>query len=241
MLKRICPSRLALFLGAWLLSACERPAAQRGTDTPAAMTARDTTTARDTATRATKDTIPRDELPGDTVTTLVEDSAATEPRLERVGSGFVLWMPTEMHDALQAHAPGFEALRRRDYGWSIRQYLREKELSIPLFAVLGDLDGDGRKDAVVHGVRDSNLVVLAVLNDPSGARAVDIQEEHDFAAQNRRLGTYLVHQRPGTIRSGWEQKPLQLRNDAFAIVYFEKAATLHYYRGGQFLKYTTAD
>jgi hypothetical protein len=235
MLKRLRASRLALIPAVLLLSACERPAARTASDTPAP------TTARDTVLPAAKDTTPPDELPGDTVTTLVEDSAATEPRLESVGSGYVLWLPTSMHDALQAVAPGFEAFRRRDYSRDIRQYLRLNELTIPLFAVVGDLNGDGRKDAVVHGVRDSGVVIVAVLNNRSGARAVEIRRHRDFDPQNRRLGTYLVHQPPETIRSEWEEQPLQLRNDAFVIVYFEKAAMLHYYRDGKFLEYVTAD
>jgi hypothetical protein len=230
----MCPSDLAwrvLLVCILPLSGCDRPA--RGDSSKA-------TSARDTSQIPPPDTMPH-ELPGDTVTTLVEDTSATEPRLEPVGTGYVLRMPTRMHVALQAMAPGFKSFRRGDYGPEVRHFMRIMERATPLFAVVGDFDGDGRKDAVVHGATDSAIVLVAVLNKRSGACAVEIRDGRGDLSDKRWRPIFLVHQRPGTIHSPMEAKPLQLKNDAFGLIYFEKSGVLYYYRDGRFVRYATGD
>jgi hypothetical protein len=219
------------------LCACERAAPDDASKAASPDTG--VQSSRDRPEAPSPDTIPY-ELPGDTVTTLVEETSATEPRLEPVGTGYVLRMPTRMHAALQTMAPGFKSFRRGDYGLEVRHFMRIMERATPLFAVIGDFDGDGRKDAVVHGATDSAIVLVAVLNKRSGARTVEIGDARgDLPA--RALWRYLVHHPPGTIESPMEARPLQLKNDAFGLISFEKGGVLYYYRDGRFVRYTTGD
>jgi hypothetical protein len=131
--------------------------------------------------------------------------------------------------------------RAEDYNADLRRFASDVGPRQALFAVVGDFDGDGRDDVVMHAHKrtaaDSAQVFVAILNQAS-PRVIEVQRYPHYTGP---LGEYLTYQKAETVRSGHEKQPLNLATDAFQIVFFEKAASLYYYRDGKFNQYFTAD
>ena len=172
---------------------------------------------------------------------IIVDSALSEPQLVLHGTEYRLHLPPPMAAAL-AREGSFEVPRAEDYNANLRKYASDVGPRQALFAVVGDFDGDGRDDVVVHarkrGRPDSAQVFMAILNQSAEPRLIEVER---YPLYSGPLGEYLTYQKPETIRSGHEKQPLALTTDAFQIVFFEKAAALHYYRDGKFVRYQTAD
>lgn len=195
----------------------------------------------DTATAASRDTA-RTSRPDTTVVgNAVVDSALAEPQLVLHGSEYRLHLPPSMAAAL-AEEGKLEIARFDEYSEGVRRYASDVGPRQALSAVVADFDGDGRDDAVVHARKrsapDSAQVFVAILNQSTGARVIEVQR---YPLYSGPLGEYLIYQKAETIRSAHEKQPLTLTTDAFQIVFFEKAAQLYYYRDGVFRQYFTAD
>ena len=172
---------------------------------------------------------------------VVVDSALTEPQLVLHGDHYRLHLPPAMNAALVAKGVT-DIPQQSDYLPAVRQYASDVGPRQALFAAIGDFDGDRRDDAVVHarvrGRPDSSQLVLALLNDSTGARAVEVEK---YPLYSGPLGEYLLYQKAETLRSPHEKAPVTLTTDAFQVVFFEKAAKLYYYRNGKFNPYFTSD
>jgi hypothetical protein len=204
--------------------ACARPG-DSGADTAAS--------ARETVSAATPDP--------SRVGNAVVDSALTEPQLVLHDSAYRLHLTPAMAAAL-AREGTFEIARFDEYSADLRRYASDIGPRQALSAVVGDFDGDGRDDAVIHARKraasDSAQVFIVILNQSAGPRVIEVQRYPLYAGP---LGEYLIFQKAETIRSAHEKQPLTLTTDAFQIVFFEKAAQLYYYKDGEFRQYFTAD
>jgi hypothetical protein len=169
------------------------------------------------------------------------DSALTEPQLVLHGSEYRLHLPPAMAAAL-AKEGRFEIARLEEYDPNVRRYVTDLGPRQALSAVVGDFDGDGRDDAVMHARKrqsaDSAQVFVVILNQSAGPRVIEVER---YPLYTGPLGEYLLYQKAETVRSAHEKQPLTLTTDAFQIVFFEKAAQLYYYQNGQFKQYFTAD
>jgi hypothetical protein len=155
-----------------------------------------------------------------------------------------------MTDAIRRFDPSFAPWSDGDYLPEIREFYRYTERQTP-FAVLGDINGDGRIDAVLDGRTRSQNVVLAVLSRPNGYTARVVQQAdlidpktHWYGSGIRRQygkDSFLTHVGPQRMKSAYETMPLVLRHDAFEINYWERAASVYFYRKGRFQTYTSSD
>ena len=142
------------------------------------------------------------------------------PRVEMGAGGFMLHLPPAMQQALEAKAPGFHAVRYASFRSDVGQAAAERGGLQPLFAVLGDFDGDGTQDAVVEGSApgDSSLVVIAVLNKKT-PQAIEVTRFATYDADA--VGIYLS--KPATGTAG-----------AFEIVNYPDASKVYVFRDGAF-------
>ncbi len=176
----------------------------------------------------------------------VAGQARPAPSLVPAADGVHLRLPPDMLAALHTLDSAFVPFSEPEY----LKYLPRWRPDSPheaLFAVIGDFNGDGRRDVVVdgHGTDSTRRVVL--LSTPAGSRAISLHTEAYIRPDSVRYDNdrgYWVYLRaagPGRIASDFEDGTLDLKTDAFEVEYFEKASVLMYWHEGAFREYTTGD
>src|SRR5262245_37039235 len=91
-----------------------------------------------------------------------------QPLIYRTAAGATLHLPASMYNALQQWNWEFEPFRVRDFALRVRgggggrEDFAEISDVQALFAVLGDFDGDGNRDAAVLGHDSTLAIVVAV-------------------------------------------------------------------------------
>lgn len=148
-------------------------------------------------------------------------SHADRPRVELSDVGFVLHLPAPMQHALDSLAPGFRSIRTGKFRADVAQAAAAEAGSMqPLFATIGDLDGDGSPDAVEEGTLpgDSTLHVIAIF-DGAHPHAVEVADVASYDADV--VGFYLAPPPAGT-------------KDAFRLVEYPDSSMLYTYRNGDF-------
>lgn len=175
--------------------------------------------------------------------------AGSRPRLSYVQGRHTVELSPKMNAAIRRFDATFVPWLDEDYLPSIRKYYRYTERQSP-FAVLGDVNGDGRIDAILDGRTTSSCVLLAVLSRGDGYRVhvIHSSEVTDIKTQYSSgtgveygLDGFLTYCAPRRINSPYESLPLILRHDAFERVAWERASSVYYYRDGRFRTYTTSD
>jgi hypothetical protein len=173
------------------------------------------------------------------------------PAIKKADGQYVLTLPSMAKEALHRYDPSFKIWAQDDYLPTLIKLYQFSPRQTP-FAVIGDFNGDGISDVALHGRNNSNDLVVAVLSSGQGFKVVEIDRSSLTIPEKERYGmgdgktehgqwVYLVSASAGKKESSYEDRPLKLKTDAFEIVCFEKAAVLHYYEDGKFLRYTTAD
>jgi len=145
-----------------------------------------------------------------------------DPRVELTDVGYVLHLPPAMQSALDADAPGFHAVMQSSYRSDVPQAAAAATGQLqPLFAAVGDFDGDGTVDAVVEGAvpGDSALHVIAIMNGKQ-VRAVDVTRFESYDADA--VGVYLS--RPPSGQAG-----------AFEVVNYPDETTMYRWQNGGFV------
>ena len=149
-------------------------------------------------------------------------SKPADPAVQFATVGFILQLPPAMQQALDAAEPGFRMVTPDKFRSDVAQQaaLGSGTLS-PLFATLGDFDGDGTKDAIVEGTvpGDSALHVVAIMNGKKPhAFEVTTYPVYDADA----VGVYLTSAPAGT-------------KGAFEVINYPDASYLYTYRAGGFV------
>lgn len=185
--------------------------------------------------------------------------------IEGRGTETRLVLPPAMRAALHTFDSAFGPRHLTDYApWHYQPCSQPPECPRPwykitnrqaLFTAIGDFNGDGMLDVALDG--DNGRVGARIVILSAGSR-YHVQKLHplevvspairrfrsmprDVAERGIGLDQGLAVRGPGTVASDFEAAPLVLTTDAFIVHYFEKAATLYYYRHGQWLQYTVAD
>lgn len=176
--------------------------------------------------------------------------AGEEPSILITGTEPVLNLTKEQRLAIKAYNPDFQIRERTHYLPSLLKQYPFSNSQLP-FAVIGDFDGDGVKDAVLQGHDKANELLIAVLSsggvpgvvEALRSKLIDAKTEFYEMGDHTEYGlwTYLTIVPKGMVNSPFANQPLKLTTDAFQVNYFEKAAVLYYLSGHVFLKYLTGD
>lgn len=148
-------------------------------------------------------------------------SKPPDPAVQFSVVGFSLQLPDGMQQALNAAMPGFRMVTPDKFRSDVSQQSALGTGRIdPLFATLGDFNGDGSKDVIVEGAvpGDSALHVVAIMNGKT---------PHAFEVTNfpvydgDAVGVYLT-EAPGG------------RKNAFEVVNYPDASYVYTYNNGTF-------
>jgi hypothetical protein len=152
----------------------------------------------------------------------------SDPGVEFSTIGFTLQLPDAMQHALDAAMPGFHRITPDKFRSDVAQQSALGSGRIePLFATLGDFDGDGTKDVIVEGTvpGDRGLHVVAIMNGAQ-PRAFQVTAYPVFDADA--VGTYLSAAPHG-------------QTNAFEVVNYPDASYLYTYKAGRFVGSKIAD
>jgi hypothetical protein len=172
----------------------------------------------------------------DSFPTTLQDGTVDAPRLTRIGHRSVLLLPPRLIAALRSALPDFRTFRRADYAPTKPDTIYGDPAKQADFAVIGDFDGDHRLDVALYGKADSAVVLLALLNEVTGARVIQVERNSD-STRSLAQGV-LAHEASGDRHYGAER--FHLANDAFSLV-AEYGSTLYYYENGKFERIVAGD
>jgi hypothetical protein len=127
-----------------------------------------------------------------------------------------------------------------DYLPDIRAYYKFTDYQAP-FAVVGDFNGDRLPDVVLDGKTTRSTVVLALLSIRDGYQPIEVEVGLHDKVHSGRAEFLRPRVGPGPVDSGFLEQPVVLRHDAFAIEFWEKAATLYVWNGDSFIEFVIAD
>lgn len=166
---------------------------------------------------------------------------------------YELQTPVSVHKALKKYDPHFNPWLYKNFMPIVRSDVKLSEKS-NLASVIGDFNGDKLQDVVILGSSKKNDALVAVLSKGQSYRVMEIQKypiKTDPKKEwmtvppkgEKEYGywTFLSHVKPGSKKSSYEKKVLNLKNDAFSVNYWGKALILYYWNGKKFIEYTLAD
>jgi hypothetical protein len=177
---------------------------------------------------------------------LLVDSAVAEARLEIIANEYVLRISPSMARALEDSLPDFKPIPRSEFHKSVLSWVAEHDsLARPLSVVIGDFDGDGRRDVAMMGVsRDTSATVMVFARSDSvhGNQILYIHRPLR-SVRTWPAETFLRLVRRGPLTVEGEDKPfvIPLRADAVEVVGYEKGSVLYYLEGGVLRQIITSD
>lgn len=191
---------------------------------------------------------------------LVSDSSTSEPVLEIRDREFVIRLPLAMARLLNDSLPAFAPDQRAGFDTAIVRWVDrpdsqeiahsattdDERLASALSVVVGDFDGDGRRDVAMQGTSGDSAAIVMLLAPPAGLagpRLIYIARpgKHDPLEITE---DYLTIVHPGDIK-GYDTEegdpPLHLHTDAIERVFFEKGSQLYYFDHGVVRVFVTSD
>lgn len=187
---------------------------------------------------------------------LAPAGAAESPaQIIRVGNEHRVQLSTGMQAALTRYDESFTSWRDTDYLPDIRASYAYTDFQAP-FAVVGDFNGDRVLDVVLDGKTKRAPVVVVLLSRHGSAIYDAIEVVRDLgtldpAGESYGIGggrfhfgrSHFLRSRidAGPVASEFLERKLVLRHHAFAIEFWEKAATLYVWNDQQFTPFIIAD
>jgi len=164
---------------------------------------------------------------------------------------YTIQFPNAMWNALKRYNPTFAIRRQDEFLPSIIRSYKFTASQIPA-AVIGDFNGDGKRDVALIGYTNTDDILLVVCSSGRGYRVLEVEkspltnsktEGFDMGEGKKEYGIldYLTFAVRGKRKSPFEPRMLVIRTDAFEYFYFDKASELYYYRHGLFHSYCTGD
>lgn len=163
-----------------------------------------------------------------------------------------LKMSDEAKALIEKKYPGFRLWERYDFAYDCGKTDDTYECNNHQSpnAVIGDLNGDTIEDLVLNGHNKKNDLIIVLLSENNSFNVVEISKtdlsdpDHKLPNQlDSEIGIwiYLSHQSPRKIKSSYENNELDLKTDAFHIIYCGKGSGLYYWKKNEFNTYTTSD
>ncbi len=169
-----------------------------------------------------------------------------------------------MRQALDRYDRTFRLWNYDEFAGWVRQGFPPNDRAA-LSAILGDFNGDHLPDLVLNGRTRQDGVIVVLLSDSPGYRAVEVSRwpgdtsASGMSADVPGRDTYLVPTSPGSIDlpifdpadSAWTaldyespapaRRILRLHNDAFSVNFEEKGSALCVFAKGRFWWITSGD
>jgi len=175
---------------------------------------------------------------------LLVDSALSEPRLVGDASDPRLALPPGLYQVVHMAAPGMRTWSLSSFGGYASLSPWEPNAHQALFAVIGDLDGDGHGDAAILGPSAGDHVLLLALSNDGEPKVMERSRQplHPNPNAYQTYGTgfgirYIAAGRYFCM----DDPPEQDIPEAFEELFFEKAAQIVYLERGEFRVCGTAD
>ena len=160
-------------------------------------------------------------------------------------------LPDAMWKALKRYNPTFSIRRQEEFLPSIIRAYRFTATQLPA-AVIGDFNGDGKRDVALIGHTNTDDVLLVVCSCGRGYRVFEVEKSpltntktawYDMGAGKKEYGlfNYLTFAAQGKRESPFEPRMLVIRTAAFQEISFERGAVLYYHRHARFRSYITED
>ncbi len=170
---------------------------------------------------------------------IIETKNEIEPHILKDESGtYQIVLPEQIKNVLASYDPSFKIFKQENYGEMLIKIYSFSENQTP-FAVVGDFNGDSKKDVILNGHTQDAVKVIAVLSGEN------LYQVHEIISNTKSepliQTTYISFTAKGNIKSPYEDESLELQADAFDYNYFEKASSLYYLKNNSFIRYTTAD
>ena len=195
---------------------------------------------------------------------LVIDSAAKEPVLELLNGEFVVRLPLDMARLLADSLPDFTPIKRAAFDKNLvswrDHYADRRPTSLDpadsdgiwesaLSVVVGDFNGDSRRDVAMEGLAGDTYAVFFLLSAPdahSSPALVYFHPPHKGSATpiDGSFINYLTLIRPGKVGGFTEEGDppvLDLRRDAVEYSAYEKGSEIYYIDKGVVQIFTTSD
>jgi len=195
---------------------------------------------------------------------LVIDSTAKEPTLQFRDGVFTVLLPLDMAGVLADSAPGFTPLKRSAFDKEVIAWMDQYGERMPpsldakdstaiwaraLSVVIGDFNGDSKRDVAMEGVTGDAFVLFFLLSastvnarpallyfhPPSPGTAQYVKES---------VIDFLTRVPPGKITGFAEEgesPKLDLHHDAVELSIFGKASEIYYIENGVVQVFTTSD
>lgn len=161
-------------------------------------------------------------------------------RIVKDGNHHCLHLSDAVRAAIAKYDATFTPWTDADYLPDIRAYYQYTDDQAP-FAVIGDFNGDRLPDVVLDGKTARSAVVLALLSSRDRYRPVEVERGIVDTTHGNRLKFLRPRVGPGPVDSDFLEQPVVLRHDAFAIEFWEKAATMYVWNGDSFTEFVIAD
>ncbi|MDQ7774077.1 MAG: hypothetical protein RDU13_11225 [Elusimicrobiales bacterium] len=167
-------------------------------------------------------------------------------------STHTVFLSPKMHEAVHAYSKNFELRPAAYYPEEIRRYYPYTTYQSPT-AVFGDFNGDRMTDSVLigdDGAFSMTLMLLSSYDPKSGglSYAVRVFSRIPLSeAESKRIGTwsYLQLRKKGRFQVPNDESELEeveLKNDGFEVIIWEKAAVVYYLdESGDLKKIVSAD
>ena len=173
--------------------------------------------------------------------------ADSVPEIKQIDGEYKIILTQKMEAALKKYDSKFSAWRQQDYISSIANSPSSFSNRKTPFAVIGDFNGDGISDVVLSGHNAEYELLICIMSEKDNFKVIQIDKnglrdpKSEYLDDEHGFYMYLSYAPQGEISSPYEEKILNLKTDAFEIIYYGKGAGLYYYNNGIFLGYTTSD
>jgi hypothetical protein len=172
-------------------------------------------------------------------------SADDRPQICQVNGEYTVQLSSAMSEVLKEYDWNFVILKSSDFYKDVIRTYSFTEKQTP-FAVIGDFNGDEVLDVILLGHDRKYVQLLGIVSSANGFEIVPVlsypwTEPGEKMRDAGLMAKYLAYVPPRRVESAFEGFPLELKTDAFELLYFKKSSVLYYYENGVFNQYTTGD
>lgn len=176
--------------------------------------------------------------------------ALVPPKIEKLDGHFAFDIGRDVQNSIKKFNPYFTSWFELDFMAAVREKYKATA-DQTLAGVVADFNGDKIPDAAIFGHDQESNLLLVALSTPNGYQIVEIDRApitnpaknwvEGPKSDQKGLWIFLSYVRPIYLQSKFEKAPIHLKYEAFQENYFEKGSVVHYFKDGQFHKYTLAE